>query len=144
MTDELTPDLRRRLGIVGDTLPMLEAPDFSSGSWVESEQRADGVWLMPYFERSPQVEAFTTAVGESGLLQVGFAWPDWAPTPEAVALRTDRDALALATPDQIGKLLTMLIREDRFVEGALGTSFDTGLMVAIARRAKVLSEGTAT
>ena len=142
MTDELTPELRRQLGIIGATLPMLEAPDFSAGSWVESEQGADGVWSMPYFERSEQVNAFTNAVGASGLFQMGFAWPDWAPTPEAVGLRTDRDVLAHATPDQLGKLLTMLIREDRFYEGALAHSFDTGLIAAIARRAKVVSEGT--
>ena len=69
-------------------------------------------------------------------MQVGFAWPDWAGTPEAIALRTGTaTALARATPDQLAKLLTMLIREDRFNEGALAESFETGLVAAIVRRA---------
>ena len=50
------------------------------------------------------------------------------------------DVLAAATPDQRGKLLTAVIREDRFNEGALGDSFESGFIAAIARRAKALAE----
>ena len=94
---------------------------------------------MPWFEYSRQSDEFRAVVGQSGLLQVGFAWPDWAGTPEAIALRTDREALQHATPDQLGKLLTMLIREDRFNVGALAESFESGLIAALARRAATLS-----
>ena len=94
---------------------------------------------MPWFELGPTALAFTGAVGEAGFMRTDFAWPDWISTPEAIALRTDRDALARATPDQLAKLLTMLIREDRFNEGALAHSFETGLIAAVARRAKVLA-----
>jgi hypothetical protein len=41
--------------------------------------------------------------------------------------------------DQLAKLLTALIRENRFNEGALGDSFESGIMTAIARRAKELA-----
>ena len=136
---DLTPDLRRRLRILGDLLPALEAPDFVAGQWHYSERRDDGVLTMPWFELGPAGHAFTRAVGESGFMLIGFAWPDWISTPEAIALRTDRDALAHATPDQLAKLVTMLIREDRFNEGALAHSFKTGLIAAIARRAKGLA-----
>lgn len=136
---DLTPDLRRRLRILADTLPTLEAPDFVAGRWHYSEQRDDGVLTMPWFELGPMGLAFVRAVGESGFMLTGFAWPDWASTPEAVALRTDREALAQAAPDQLAKLLTMLIREDRFNEGALAHSLESGLIAAIARRAKVLA-----
>ena len=136
----LTPDDRARLRIIAETLPMLESPEFTAGAWHDSERMADGKLSMPWFELSSEAEVFTRAVGEAGLLQVGFAWPDWAGTPEAGALRTDRQALARATPDQLGKLLTMLIREDRFSEGALAASFESGLIAAIARRARALSD----
>jgi hypothetical protein len=136
---ELTPDLRRRLRILTGTLPALEAPDFVAGEWHDSERRDDGAWTMPWYELGPMGLAFIRAVGESGFMLTGFAWPDWATTPEAIALRTDREALARATPDQLAKLLTMLIREDRFNEGALAHSFESGLIVAIVRRAKVLA-----
>ena len=136
---DLTPDLRRRLRILADMLPALEAPDFVAGRWHDSERRDDGVWTMPWYELGPTGIAFIRAVGESGFMRTDFAWPDWAPTSEAIALRTDRDALAKASPDQLAKLLTMLIREDRFNEGALAHSFESGLIVAIARRAKELA-----
>ena len=93
---------------------------------------------MPWYELGPTALAFTRAVGEGGFMRTDFAWPDWASTAESIALRTDRDALARASPAQLEKLLTMLIREDRFNEGALGYSFETGLIAAIARRAKAL------
>jgi Family of unknown function (DUF6508) len=137
--DDLTPDLRRRLRILADTLPILEAPDFTPGRWHDSEKREDNVWTMPWYELSPQAEAVTRAVGQAGLLQPGFDWPTWAQTAEAQALRHDPDALAAATPDQLGKLLTALIREDRFNEGALGDTFESGFMTAVVRRAKALA-----
>jgi hypothetical protein len=138
--DQLTPELRASLRIIADTLPMLESRDFTPGVWHDSWQRPDGVIVMPWFESSPQADEFRAAVGRSGLLQMAFAWPDWTSTPEAIALRTDREALARATPDQLGKLLTMLIREDRFNEGALAESFESGLIAAVARRSGSLAD----
>jgi hypothetical protein len=135
----LTPDLRRRLRILADTLPILEAPDFSPGTWHDSVKRENDVWTMPWYELSPQAETVTRA--GAGLMQPGFDWPTWAKTPEAQALRNDPAALASATPDQLGKLLTALIREDRFNEGALGDTFESGFMTAVVRRAKALADG---
>lgn len=137
----MTPELRASLEIIADTLPLLESPDFTPGAWHHSWRRPDGVIVMPWFEYSAQADEFRTAVGRSGLLRPDLAWPDWAGTPDAIALRTDRDALAQATPDQLGRLLTMLIREDRFNEGALAESFESGLMTAVARRARALADG---
>ncbi len=69
-----------------------------------------------------------------------FDWPTWARTPEAQALHDDRPTLAAATPGQLKKLVTAVVREDRFNEGALGGSFESGLMAAIARRAAALAD----
>ena len=38
---------------------------------------------------------------------------------EAMRLRDDPQALAAASAEQLAKLLTVLIRQDRFVEGRL-------------------------
>jgi hypothetical protein len=38
-TGDLTPDLRRRLRILADTLPMLESPDVEPGRWHDSEKQ---------------------------------------------------------------------------------------------------------
>jgi hypothetical protein len=134
------PEHHYRIEILARALPIVEAPDFEAGQWHDSERQADGVWTMPWYELSPAAEAFLRAVGEAGMMLTGFDWPSWAQTPEAKTLHGDRDALAHATPDELAMLLTALIREDRFNEGALGDSFQSGIMTAIARRAKDLTE----
>ena len=137
---EPDPERHYRFEPLAAMLPALEAADFEAGRWHDSERRADDVWTMPWYELGPTADAYLRAVGESGLMWTGFDWPSWAKTPEAIALHGDREALARATPDQLAKLLTALIREDRFNEGALGDSFESGIMTAIARRAKELAE----
>ena len=134
------PERTYRPEVLAAMLPMLEAPDFVAGHWHDSYQQADGSWTMPWYELSPAAEAFHRAVGEAGMMLIGFDWPKWAQTPEAKALHGDRAVLAQATPDELAMLLTALIREDRFNEGALGDSFESGIMTAIAHRAKVLAE----
>lgn len=138
MTDDAEPDLRRRLSALADFLPALEGPDFEAGRWHDSERRGE-VWTMPWYELGPTAEAFLRAVVGNGWMMIGFDWPTWASTAEAMALRTDPAALADATPDQIAKLLTALIRSDRFNEGTLGDAFESGYIAAIARRAAALA-----
>lgn len=70
-----------------------------------------------------------------------FAWPEWTRTDEAQRLYRDRAALAQATSDQLVKPLTGLIRSDRFSEGPLAEAFVSGLLAAIARRAREPSDG---
>ncbi len=137
---EPEPERQYRIERLAAALPIVEAADFEAGSWHDSERQADGVWTMPWYELSPAAESYLRAVGESGLMLTGFDWPSWAKTPEAKALHGDREVLARATPDELAMLLTALIREDRFNEGALGDSFESGIMTAIAHRAKELAE----
>jgi hypothetical protein len=59
-----------------------------------------------------------------------------------VAKTREIRTLAGATPDQLSRLATALLRQDRFSEGSLGADFASGLMAAIARRAAVLAEST--
>jgi hypothetical protein len=131
-----TPDLAKRLRAVAAFQAELEDPAFTSGRWHDSERQGDAM-TMPWFELSPRALAFVAALG--GLLMPGFAWPEWAKTDEAQALARDRDVLARASADDLGRLATALIRQDRFIEGALSEAFDTGLMAALARRAGELA-----
>ena len=77
-----------------------------------------------------------------GLLEV-FDWPSWVATDEAKQLYADRDVLAAATPAQLSKLVTALIRSERFNDGELAAAFESGLMAAIARRAAMLGSAPA-
>ena len=138
--EPVEPERTYRVDALAAVLPMLETPDFEAGRWHDSVHGADGTWSMPWYELSDAAQAYVRAVGESGLMLTGFDWPSWAKTSDAKTLHADRDVLARATPDELAMLLTALIREDRFNEGALGDSFESGIMTAIARRAKVLAD----
>jgi uncharacterized protein DUF6508 len=136
----MEPIMRDRLRAIGAFVDELEAPTFDAGHWHPSEIiRRDGdtdIWSMPWYELSDRASAFVSAL--AGIIVV-FDWPTWARTDEAQTLHDDRQALAAASLDQLAQVATAVVREDRFNEGALGDSFDSGLMAAIARRAAALA-----
>jgi hypothetical protein len=92
---------------------------------------------MPWFELSPEAEDLRRAASRLGFVRP-FDWMTWIATPEAAALMT-ADGTRRATADDISKLLTTLVRRDRFVEGTLDFAFESGLMLRILERAKELS-----
>jgi hypothetical protein len=119
-------------------LPQLESPAFEAGEFIVPPQNEMGVLAMPYVKYSEAAEKFVRAGYEHGWVLRGFNWPEWAESAEAKALRDDETALARATPEQITRLLTVLIRQDRFVEGALLQAFSSGLILRIVRRAAAI------
>lgn len=70
-----------------------------------------------------------------------FDWPAWMATPEAKRLTSVPEAVATASADELGKLLAALVRSDRLNEGSLAAANDGGMLIAIARRAKLLAAG---
>ena len=58
-------------------------------------------------------------------------------------LRAEPSVLEAATPEQLQRLLTVLIRQERFVDGALESAFESGLLVRILRRVAALAEDPA-
>lgn len=130
--------LAERLGALADLAPLLEsaaATDF--GRW-ELPRPRDGVQSLGYFVFGPVGEAFLAAVRGNGWVVTGFAWPAWLETDEGRALRDRPDAVAAAGPDDLARLVTAIIRSDRFVEGSIAGAFESGLLARIARRAAVL------
>ena len=92
---------------------------------------------------SPQdASRFIDVCYEMKWVNLRFDWGAWMNSLQALRLRDDPAALESATPDQLQNLLTVVIRQDRFVEGALATGFESGLLVRILRRAAVLAEET--
>jgi hypothetical protein len=131
-----SPSLVDRLRVLADLVPILEAPDAEFGSW--TAMTSDGeVERLPYFTFGPAGEAFRAAVGRGGWV-FPFDWGSWLKTPEGQALRTDPEALGRATPLQLARLLTAIVRSDRFVEGSIAGAFESGLLLRIARRAATL------
>ena len=114
---------------LAEFLPKFEAPGFEFGDW-------ESGWFRP----SQDALEFVSACYASGWMKPNFDWPDWAGTEEAARLRDDPKALEQATPEQLSRLLTVLVRQDRFVDGSLGAAFESSLLVRIVRRIANLVE----
>ena len=128
---EVKPTLSERLNALAEFLPEFESPDFEFGHMEAPPGK------MPHYALSDIASNFVGACYDMGWVQP-FDWADWKDSPEAIQLRDDPASLESANPEQLERLLTVLIRQDRFVEGALGSAFDSGLLVRILRRVTVL------
>ena len=125
----------QRLASLAALLPEFEAPDFEFGQWFEM----DRVTIAQPFDFSPPAERLLDACYKMGWIQV-FDWRSWENDPEGQSLQTDPEALAQATPEQLSRLLTSLIREERFCDGILNAAFESGLLARILRRAAALAQ----
>jgi hypothetical protein len=136
-----TTTLRERLHALAAFLTEFEKPGFEFGHWVTPLAREPGVVTMPYFTQGPVAESLYRTCYDMGWVLQGFDWPAWTNTTEAAQLRDNPGVLERATPEQLARLLTVLIRQDRFVEGALAASYEDDMLVRIFRRAASLETG---
>jgi hypothetical protein len=134
------PDFLPQLQALARYLPTLERTDFHAGAFAPVQKTESGALIMPYAVYSDVVVAFVKAAYEHGCVLTGFRWPEWAHAAEAQGLCHDPSKLARATPEQLLRLLTATIRQDRFCEGVLLCAFETGLMLGIVRRAAAILE----
>ena len=117
--------------------PVFSDPSFSPGTWEGGRPDEHGVIQMPWFSYNETVDRFHR---ELGALQwiYPFDWPAWAATAEGTRLISDPDAIATASAGDLAKVLTSIIRGDRFHEGAFAAAFERGTIAAITRRAAEL------
>ncbi len=127
-----------RLRALAAFLAVFDSPDFVFGRWEQPAAESDGTGYFPQFVLSPQAEAFLAEVGRGGWIIDGFDWKAWNATPEAVGLRRG-DGFDRATPIALARLLTALVRQDRFVEGTLAEAHEDGLLRRIVDRAASLA-----
>ena len=92
----------------------------------------------PWFELSEVANQFCKMLYDAGWILEGFDWTEWIHTPDAQKLLRHRKAIAAADCDQLAKLLTALVRQDRFSEGTLERSYADKILLAIAERAESL------
>ena len=127
-----------RLERLADFAAVFEVPGFVAGEDVTPES-GPGVWTMSYTRYHPEVDRFVALAYEDGWVRSEFDWVQWSATQEARVLRDEPEALASATPDQLAKLITVLVRKERFNEGTLTAACEAGLVLGIVRRAGVLA-----
>ena len=109
------------------------------GEWYQQEA-APGTFATASFMQNAEAEQFVADCYAHGWVLNGFDWAAWAQTPEAERLRDDPAELARANERQLAQLLTVVIRQDRFVEGALATAFRSGLILGILQRTERLAK----
>ena len=118
----------------------LEAPGLEFGSWVDSTKGADGAWSMPYVRYGEVADELRVALGGAGLIRMGFDWRAWLATERGAELRDHPERIAGATFEELGAVVTSIVRGDRFTEGNLLAAFERGHLAAIARRAGTLAD----
>jgi hypothetical protein len=129
---------REALIALGAWAPRFEAPDFRVGDWEGGVADAEGVIQMPFMSWSADVERFVDEVGRNGLVRP-FDWMRWAQTPQGHDLLTNADAVAAASAADLVRVLTTIVRAERFGEGEIESAFERGIVQACARRAGELA-----
>lgn len=123
---------RAALAMLAGYLPVFTRPGFVFGAWTAPEEAGPGMMVMGYFTLSPEAQAFLEDA--YGWVR-DFDWTAWTKTPEADRLLDDPAAVAAADQDDLARMLTVLLRQDRFIEGSLNTSFESGFLTRILDRA---------
>ncbi|HJO67584.1 MAG TPA: DUF6508 domain-containing protein [Sphingomonas sanguinis] len=119
--------------------PLLATPDFVAGEWAEVTRSPEGVLSLPWFRLSETASAFVAAISTEDVASHYLAVKDAEARASLTRLAQDSAAIAGASVEQLGWVLTYQLRSERFVEGSLAQAFATGLMRAIAERAAVLA-----
>jgi hypothetical protein len=132
-------DWTERMGGLAAFLPVFSAPDFSFGEWQAPEPREEGVTILSYFAFSAEASGFIQATYSLGLIRTDLNWPSWHRTPDGHALISDPKRVASASAEELANVLTTLVRGDRFAEGALADAWESGVLLAVVRRAAELA-----
>ena len=118
----------------------LEDSEFKAGNWEGSKETEPGVLTFPCVTYSDLVGEFVQSAYDDGWVMTDFDWPKWIASKEAKTLGKGGVSLKRATPQQLARMLTAIIRQDRFMEGALLGAFKSELILGIVRRAAALAD----
>ena len=100
------------------------------GEMVESKKSADGSMGFPYWNNSLIVTKFFDVIQELNIVPE-FDWTNWNKGNEILnSLEQDFEKLTSVT---LCKLLTAIVRQDRFFTGFLISNFDNGIILKIIK-----------
>lgn len=109
-------------------LPMVESPEFTAGEWITKPGE------MPWFVESDTVREFYKMLHHQRIL-IGFDYTSWL---KETGFVEHPEKIQNTSVGDLRKLLTSIVRGDRFCEGLLGGEFRNGNIPAILRRLKEL------
>jgi ADP-ribosyl-[dinitrogen reductase] hydrolase len=134
MTGDWT--LRERLSALAAFRPMFEEAGFRFSAFMPDHRKGDMIEL-GYTSYGEQAERFVQAAYHYGWVR-RVDWMAWQNTEEGRRLLNDPAALESADEDDLARVLTTCLREERFCEGALAGAFESGLISRVLRRAEQL------
>lgn len=100
------------------------------GEWKGGEKAPDGSITIPWCETAPIVQKFLDAVYSIPII-ISFDWGSWEEGRKIASnVDFDFDRLDIVTKC---KLITAIVRNDRFCEGTLVSAFESGLILRILK-----------
>lgn len=113
--------------------------DFAAPSkWGGGQQMESGAIQMPYVICTPAQDAFREAACS---WQRHIDWMSWGRTEVGESMRSGKQgSIEGASKEDIGALLTAVIRNDRFCEGAFAAFCEEGYGARVLKRIQVLYE----
>lgn len=123
------------LTAVADMLRDIEQLEGTPVHWSGGDRQPDGSVVMPYPVTGAAVGRLVTAIYDRNII-VSFDWTTWQEAERFV----DPVAVNGATLDEVRRLLTLHVRQDRFVTGHLAEAVANGHVGALLRRLQALVE----
>jgi hypothetical protein len=111
--------------------------DLDAPAHWEGGETVDGVLHLAYPVYDPAVHRLTRALGALSGGLVVFSWPDW----EGLARYRTPEAIATAPIADIPRLITAIVRSERFSDGSLEGAIEAGLLAAIVERLRTWRVG---
>lgn len=100
------------------------------GKLAGGEKNEDGVLTIPYWEQSLITSKFLDAVYQIPII-ISFDWGSWDKGRE-MASDSNFDFDTIDIPTKC-KVITAIVRSDRFCDGALVSAFESGLILKILK-----------
>ena len=135
MTDEPT---REDLLAVCSFARRFEEPGFVAGEWLSPEPMSDGTIAIGYWAPSEDVASWVAALNEHHIV-ISFDWTDTSWGRQMRRYYADPTLLDRADLLTIRKVLTTLLRAERFSEGTLADAFDHGVAQTAMERLKEIA-----
>jgi len=134
MSDDFRYPTRDDLAWLIGHIERFERPGTHFGAWHshKSTARQGADWW--YWSPSREVDAFLKGLYEHRFV-IPFDWSNWERLPH---YKERPDAVATAPLEDCLKLLTAHVRADRFVEGHLASTLESGELQRLLRRIQAL------
>jgi hypothetical protein len=96
--------------------------------------------ILPGFEFTPSADSFHQYCYKDGWILKDFAWPAWSKSHAGARLLEDPKLIASADVKTLSRLLTVILRSERFTDGAIAAYWSRGIIPAIFYRAAEISK----